>query len=181
MIFSDYPSYLKCYRAVGSSLNSKKTIPIQDTLSFDRVTSTINGTLTVDSTARTLTGSLPVTVVDNTNGQTIFSKTFTISMGFGSGSSFRFVLKLPVSPLSKALVCTVTPGAGAVSCFMIRDPDMSGAGSVNIADVTIVFGEFGATMGSPRYNPAADLDATGTVDISDATVMTGTFGAPEFS
>jgi len=127
-----------------------------------------------------LMGSISVFAVNSTTGQTLLSRTFTISIAYGSSPSIKFVLLIPVSSILLGAVCSVNLGNNQASCFLARDPDVAGAGFVNIVDVGVIFGDYGAVNGSALYNPSADLDGSGTVDIVDASVVISVYGAPVF-
>ena len=159
---------------------SGSTITVQQTISFHDVTATLSGGLTADNTTRMLIGSISVFAVNSTTGQTLLSRTFTISIAYGSSPSIKFVLLIPASSILLGAVCTVNLGNNQASCFLAKDPDMAGAGFVNIVDVGIIFGDYGAVNGSALYNPSADLDGSGTVDIVDASVVISVYGAPVF-
>lgn len=156
-------------------------ISIQQTVSFGLATATATGIVVLDMTTKNLTGSVSVTVVNSTTGQTVFSKTFSVSMIFGSGQSVKFILFLPVAKPALGLVCSVSLGSNQSGCFLVRDPDISRAGHVNIVDVTTIFIDFYAVQGTPLYDPAVDLDGNGMVDFIDASIVIGAFFAPVFS
>ncbi len=161
--------------------NSGNAIPIGQTASFDHVTGTITGNLTLDMTAKTLTGTVSVVAVNSTSVQTIFSKTFSVLMSFGSNQSFKFVLLIPVAPFALGAICTVNSSLDQATFFFARNPDVGNAGMVNIVDVGVIFRNYSAVLGASGYDPAADLDANGTVGIVDAGIVAGALDAPVFS
>jgi hypothetical protein len=163
--------------------SSGNGIPVHSTANFDNLTATIVGNILVNSTARTLLGSLSVTVVNGTSGQTIFSKTYTIASTtiFRSDPLFIFALAIPASPYGLGAIGTVNSATNQVSFVLMRNPDFTHAGVVNILDATDVFFEFGWTSATPRFLPQADLDGDGNINIFDATTVSYCFNAPVFS
>ena len=158
-------------------------IPVTVTVSFEDLTARVVGNIVVNSTPRTLMGSLSVNVVNSTNGQTMFSKTFIIpsSRIFRSDLQFIFVLAVPVSPFPLGVIGTVNSATSQVSFVLMRNPDFTHAGVVNILDATDLFFEFGWTRLMPGFLPQADLDGNGIIDIMDATTVSYCFNAQVFS
>ncbi len=144
---SDYGIAVQCH--------SGNAIPIGQTASFDHVTGTITGNLTLDMTAKTLTGTVSVVAVNSTSVQTIFSKTFSVLMSFGSNQSFKFVLLIPVAPFALGAICTVNSSLDQATFFFARNPDVGNAGMVNIVDVGVIFRNYSAVLGASGYDPAA--------------------------
>jgi len=54
--------------------------------------------------------------------------------------------------------------------------DVDGDGDVDLTDLSLLLGAFGATQGQPGYNPDADLDGDGDVDLTDAAILLSHFG-----
>jgi hypothetical protein len=54
--------------------------------------------------------------------------------------------------------------------------DIDGDGSIDLADLVIVLGAFGACEGDAAYVYGADLDADACVDMNDLTLSLATFG-----
>jgi hypothetical protein len=158
-------------------------IPVQATVVLGLLTATITGDILLNSTARTVSGSLSVTVVNSTSGQTIFSNTFTIlqTKFYGSNPMFIFVLSIPVAPITLGAIASVNSLTRQVSFELVRSPDITNRGLVDIVDVSYVFFDFGAIIGSPTYRPQSDLDADGIVGIIDISLITYSFDAPVFS
>lgn len=156
-----------------------QTTTFSQTITFNATTVTVSGTITVDTTAKTLTATISLKAVDSTTGTTIFSKNFNINLSFADSNSLRFVLNIPSVPLMLAASCSVTVG-GAASCMVTRTPDLAHVGTVSIIDFGMIASAFGSTLGSPRYNPAADLNGDGTVNIIDVGIAGADFGAPVY-
>jgi len=156
-------------------------VPVSTTVSFDGLTGTITGNILVNSTARTLLGTLSVTVVNSTSGQTTFSKTYPIVATYvGTNTVFVFVLAIPVTPFTLGAIGSVDSVSNKASFVLMRDPDFTHAGFVNILDALDVFFEFGWTPSSPGFLPQADLNGNGIIDINDATTVSYCFNAPVF-
>jgi hypothetical protein len=95
----------------------------------------------------------------------------------------RFLLSIPVSPyhLSVDVSLTVQSSKTTVQVVVTRLINLSATGTVNISDVTTVMADYGSTMGSPGYNPQADLAANGIVGITDVTIAILYYGSSVFS
>jgi hypothetical protein len=152
------------------------TISFTTTISFDTVTVTVSASFTVNATAETLVGTTSVKAINSTTGATIFSKSFNISIGFGTSLTTRLLLSIPSVPLTLAAGCTISITIGGAVCLVTRTPDLNGDGVVDIVDFSAVAFAYGSTTGSTRYNPAADLDANGTVDIIDLSMIAYDYG-----
>ncbi len=151
-----------------------QTINFSKTATFDNITVTASGSLTLDTTAKTLTGTITVKAVNDTTGQTIFSKTFMINDNFGISGSTSLVLIIPAINLVLAASCMFSPSTGSASCIVSKDPDVANQGTVNIVDVATIAAYFGTT--TARY----DLDGNGVVGITDVAIVAADFGAPIF-
>ncbi len=148
---------------------------------FDNVTVTVVGNFTISTTTKTLTGSLSLNAVNDTSKATIFSKTFSISLSFGTSNTVKFGLSIPFVPVMLATSCTITIDSTAVaSCTLSRDPDVNHDGTVNILDVSMLAYAYGSTVGSARYSQAVDLNADGIVNIIDAAIIAYYYGEPVF-
>jgi hypothetical protein len=55
---------------------------------------------------------------------------------------------------------------------------MLGAGKSRHRNVSMGTYDYGATVGSLRYDPAVDLDGNGMIDIIDLGIMMADYGAP---
>jgi hypothetical protein len=87
-----------------------------------------------------------------------------------------------VAPYALSLVITIqiTGTTATLSDFVCREIDIAANGFVSIVDASIVFSDFGFSMGQSQYNPEADLGAFGTVNITDASIMSASYGALVF-
>lgn len=54
--------------------------------------------------------------------------------------------------------------------------DVNKDGVVDLLDVVVLSGSYGATSGSPRYDPDADLNIDGVVDLRDVAIISGCYG-----
>jgi PKD repeat protein len=146
--------------------------------SFDDLNVTILATIVVNNTLHTITGSVSVTVTNTTSGTLIFSKTFDLSMVYGSSmKSQRFLIAITATHPLTAASCTADVTTGQLSCFVSRDPDIDGAGQVSIVDFSMVAFEFNAVRGTSRYTSAADLDNDGVIDIVDLGIVGADYAA----
>ncbi len=156
-----------------------QTVTFNRTISFDGVTVTVSGSFTVDTTARTLDGTASVKVVDSM-GQTILTKTFSISLSFGTSNDIKFVLDVPTVPLMLGVSCDVDVSAGSASCTVSGTPDANHDGTINILDLATVGLAFGSTRSSTNFSPNADLNADSVVNILDLVIVAVNFQAPVF-
>src|SRR6266581_2782906 len=135
---------------------------------------------------------------DNTNGTGIIAKHVYISTGIfrvtlllvtteGNPSISQNIIIQPhiiiVHTNFDGLDITVTGvftvnSTAQASSFVSRDPDIAHHGIVDIADAAQLAVSFGASQGSPMYNPSADLDGDGTVNLVDASILAYSFGTP---
>lgn len=65
---------------------------------------------------------------------------------------------------------------GGQLVFDLRNGDVNGDNTVNIADFLLVRRAFGASQGGPGYLPGADLNRDGRVDIRDFIIVRRNFG-----
>jgi PKD repeat protein len=147
---------------------------------FDNVNVTVTGSFSLNQTSRTLKASLTVTVVNATSGLLIITKTFNLTVMFGSRGSVVFVLELPTNSYTLGISCSADL-TGAKGCILSKSPDLNHDGTVDIIDVSIMAFAFDSTPGTPRWNPNADLNNNGIVDIIDLSIAAFDFGAPVFS
>jgi hypothetical protein len=54
--------------------------------------------------------------------------------------------------------------------------DLNQDGTVGFMDALTFAADYGATIGSPRYDPYADINGNGVIDFLDATVLAANFG-----
>jgi len=154
---------------------------VQQTATFGGVTVSLSGNFIINTTGKTVTGTISVTATNSTTGQTLFSKTFTVSLGYGSRSTARFVLSVPTGSSWLGATCSINASADTASCMVSRDPDVDHNGMINLLDVSQVFLAYGSSEGDARYNPALDLYGYGTVNLIDASLAAIDYGLPVFS
>jgi len=154
---------------------------VQQTVTFDGVTVSLSGNFIINTTSRTVTGTISVTATNSTTGQTLFSKTFTISLGYGSRSTARFVLPVPTGSSWLGATCSINASTDTASCVVSRDPDVDHDGVISLLDVSQVFLAYGSSTGDARYNPSLDLYGYGTVNLFDASLAAIDYGLPVFS
>jgi len=115
-------------------------------------------------------------------GVILFSKTYTIANVQVTNNQARFLLNVPVNPypLSADVSVTQTGGVWSASVIVTRQLDISKSGIVNSIDFSIVAFDYGSSLGSPRYNPAADLTGSGMISSIDASIVAYYYGATVF-
>jgi hypothetical protein len=79
----------------------------------------------------------------------------------------------PCAPSNSPGQCGLI-GAWPVGCCQ---SDLSGDDLVNLADLSILLGSFGACSGDAWYNPVADLTGDGCVNLADLSILLGEFGS----
>ncbi|MCW5942188.1 MAG: hypothetical protein KIS66_08145 [Fimbriimonadaceae bacterium] len=60
--------------------------------------------------------------------------------------------------------------------FSLRNGDVNGDNSVNLADFLALRAAFGTSSGSPNWNPNADLNGDGSVNVADFVILRANFG-----
>jgi len=148
-------------------------------VSFETINITIFANIAANTTSHIITGTVSVIATNTTTGTTIFTRTFNLTINMGPDNSpRRFLVAISSTSPVIAASCTVDPTTVRISCFASRDPDVRGSGRVDIVDVSMGTYDYGAALGSPRYNPAVDLDGNGMIDIIDIGIMTADYAAP---
>lgn len=70
--------------------------------------------------------------------------------------------------------------SGGVTFQTIEPPscfgDVNGDGLVDLLDLSLLLGAYGAELGDPHYNPDADLDLDGDVDVTDLSLILAEYG-----
>lgn len=151
------------------------------TASFNGVTFQLAGQLTNESSTSRLIGTIQVTGTNNTNGQVIFSKSYSVSVAFPlpsqmSSRTLRFVLV--VNSLRDGVLCSASPSlAPLIQCFATYNPDVYNQGQINLIDASALALAFGSTPGSPHWNPYFDFDLSGIIGIQDVSVVFANYGA----
>jgi PKD repeat protein len=146
------------------------TIAINKTIAFDGVTLTITANFTLDAAAGTLTGTALVIAVNNTSGETIFSKSFNVTISISS-SRVDFVLPVAVTPFQLGVDCAINTVDNTGDCVVSRTPDVNQNGRVDSFDLAMLLAHYGTVAGSSSYSPVADLNANGKVDVFDLATL----------
>ena len=154
---------------------------IQQTTTFDGVSVSLSGSLIQNQANKTVSGTVSVAVTNTATGQSLFSKTITVSVSYGSDSVSRFVLSIPTSTSWLGAACSVNVSTDTASCIMSRDPDVNHDGVINIGDLAQIALAYHSKMGDTRYNSAYDLTAEGTINISDLAQVAFDYKLPVFS
>lgn len=152
---------------------TSQTTTFNKSFTFDNLTVTVSGTITIDPTAQTVSGSITITVVNDTSGQTIFTKTIPINLSFNTSNGALFVMEVPTFPTMLAISSNVAGGSTTTTTFSVsKTPDVDHDGVVNIRDLTAI------ALNYATSHPNADLNSDGTVNIQDLTIVALDFGAP---
>ena len=154
---------------------------VQQTINFDGMTVSLSGSFTPDTTSRTVTGFLSVTVTNTATGQTVFSKTYSASVGYGSGSTARFVLTIATGTSWLGTACTVNVATNTAGCSIARDPDVNHDGVIDILDLSQAAIVFDSLKGDARYSASCDVNADGSVNILDLAQLAIDYQLPVFS
>src|SRR5467141_2797008 len=146
--------------------------------SFNNVNLTVYGNFAANNTTHVITGTVAAIAANATTGAIIFSETFNLTIYYGSNNLVRFLVA--ISPTSPRLAtgCTINTATGQLACFLSKNPDVNSDGTVGMVDYSMAVYEYGASQGSPRYNPAADLDNNGTIDLVDIAIIGLDYAAP---
>jgi len=154
---------------------ASQTFNFSKTETFGNVTVTINASITIDTTAKTITGTVTVTAVNDTSGQTIFSKMFNINVSYATSmntSSASFILMIPSIGQVLAASCSVNTSTNASSCTVSKTPDVNHDGVVNVLDLASVASHYGTS------DPTYDINNRGVVDVTDLATAALYYNAP---
>jgi len=154
---------------------------IQQTTTFDGVSVSLSGSLIQNQANKTVSGTVSVAVTNSATGQSLFSKTISVSVSYGSDSAARFVLSIPTSTSWLGAACSVNVSTDTASCTVSRDPDVNHDGAINILDLARIGIAYASRMGGPGYNPPSDLNGDGTVNILDLVLTALNYQVPVFS
>jgi hypothetical protein len=144
--------------------------------SFGGVRATVSGAVSLSHGSGTLPESTFLSAVNATTGAAIYSKSASVIMNFNARGMGHFIDVIPVNPYWLATDCGIDVSAASASCILSRTPDIFHTGSVDINDYSLVNLQFGRMLGSPSYDPLADLLASGTVNILDISIQVSYFG-----
>src|SRR3989441_4820999 len=151
------------------------------TLTFDGVIVSVSGNFTPDTTSKTVNGTVSIIVTNSTTSQTVFSTTYTVSVGYGSSSTARFVLTIPTSSSWLGAACTVNIFSNNASWSVSRYPDVNHDGAINILDLARIAISYGSKIGGPGYNVSYHLNADGKVTILDLALAAIEYQLPVFN
>src|SRR5437867_7958872 len=170
------------WEIMGDAVQAAAPDPqVQQTTTFDGATISLSGSLFANTSTKTVAGTISVSVTNSATGQTVFSKTFSVSVGYGSDSTARFALSIPSTPAWLAAVCNVNVSTNKAGCTVSRDPDANHDGAINILDLAQIAFAYGSKVGDTRYNSAYDLNADGTVNIFDLALAAFDYNLAVFS
>jgi hypothetical protein len=184
----DYPTGLGTPDAnVFVSSLSPPSASIQSSSVFQGLNVTTTGSLQVNNATMTVSGTATVRATNATTGTVVFSRNYTPAnirlQNMTTSLVGRFLLSIPVSPyhLSVDVSLTIKSSKATVQVVVTRLINLSATGTVNISDVTTVMADYGSVIGSPGYNPQADLAANGIVGITDVTIAILYYGSSVFN
>jgi hypothetical protein len=149
----------------GSSLSIQVVALNNGTVTetFD-VNATYDGTLIGQQTVTSLAAGGTQTLTFSWNTAGVAAGTYTIT-----ATAVPVAGEIDLSNNAKtAQVEVVTAPTGHY--------DINGDGKVDIKDVGIAARAFGATPGTPRWDPAADVDGSGVISIKDIALIAQQFG-----
>ena len=170
------------WEIMGDAVQAAPPDPqVQQTTTFDGATVSLSGSLFANTSTKTVAGTISVSVTNSATGQTVFSKTFSVSVGYGSDSTARFALSIPSTPAWLAAVCNVNVSTNKAGCTVSRDPDANHDGAINILDLAQIAFAYSSKVGDTRYKSAYDLNADGTVNIFDLSLVALDYNLPVLS
>jgi dockerin type I repeat protein len=126
----------------------------------------------------TFSGTITIVATNSTTGQTLFSKTYTIT-----GTWSQFVVNVQVSPYPLSSNMIITAGAGdtfSAAIGLTRNIDINHDGLINILDLSTVSSHFGCSNGQSCYKPEADLNADGVINNTDLSLEQNYFGRTDY-
>ena len=128
-------------------------------------TESSQATLSLNST---IVATVPVTI---TSGQTL---TITFSWNSTGQVPGRYTMSIAISPVAGEVV-TSNNSLNSTLTITFRG-DVNRDLKVDISDMALVAGHFGAIQGTPSYIAAADLNHDGVIDITDMAIVGADFG-----
>ncbi len=141
---------------------------------------TATGSINVNTTAQTITASITLNVVNTTSDQTLFSKTFSITIAYSTTTPPSFLLVAPTGTQTLGLGCLVDTRSGSEGFVVSKNPDLANQGRVDIVDIATIAISFGSRPSSSNWNSNADLNDDGSVNIFDVAIAAFQFGIPAF-
>ncbi len=122
-----------------------------------------------------------------TNVTTVTVGTQTVTLAPGGSMNLTFTWNTSSAPPGKYKITASippVPGEGQVSdnsltfgtVWLVPLGDVNMDGRVDIIDAALAAYSFGATPGSPNWNPAADINGDGVINILDVAIVAFWFG-----
>ncbi|HJV48152.1 MAG TPA: dockerin type I domain-containing protein [Geothrix sp.] len=118
-----------------------------------------------------------VTLTATVTGTSNAAVSWAITSGGGtlSGANGNAVTyTAPATPGALAVVTATSQADATKSCSIsiaIKTRDFNGDGITDVLDLASLARAFGATPGSPNWDPVADLNGDGVVDEADLTIF----------
>ena len=160
---------------------ASKTVPGQIfNATFSGLDVTATGSINIDTTTQTTTASITLNIANTTSGQTLFSKTFNITLSYSAATLPSFLLVAPTGTQTIGLGCLINTSSGGEVFVVSKNPDLANQGRVSIVDIATIALSFGSTPSSHNWNSNADLNDDGSVNIPDVAIAAIEFGIPSF-
>jgi len=148
---------------VGQGHSTYVNVTISNQGDYDE---TFSSTLNVTTT---IIGSLAnVTLVSQNSASFYFEWNTT---GYAEGN---YSLTAQVFPVDGEI--DVEDNTFAFWVLVTIAGDVDGNGEVNIFDIVMIAGSYGAVAGDPGYTPNCDIDGSSTIDIFDVVLAAGNYG-----
>jgi hypothetical protein len=178
-----------CWSTFIGSITLVSPIPVivNSIVSFAGVNVNTTGNLAINTINSTVSGSATVVARNSTTGMVVFTKTYSLpsiklqNQTHNLRGSFLLNVAINPYPLSSDVTVNLQGGVATTVVMVTRQIDINRDRTVDIVDVATIAFSFGSSLGSPNYNPAADLDANGIVNINDLAIAAFYFAAPNFT
>ncbi len=160
---------------------ASKTVPgLIFNATFAGLDVTATGSININATAQTIMVSITLNVVNTTSDQTLFTKTFSITIAYSTTTPPSFLLVAPTSTQTLGLGCLVDTRTGSEGFIVSKNPDLANQGRVSIVDIATIALSFGSIPSSQNWNSNADLNDDGSVNILDVAIAAFQFDIPAF-
>ncbi len=141
---------------------------------------TATGSLNINTTAQTITASITLNVANTTSDQTLFSRTFNVTIAYSATTLPSFLLVAPTGIQTLGLGCLADTKTSSEGFIVSKNPDLANQGRVNIVDIATIALSFGSTPSSPNWNSNADLNDDGSVNILDVAIAAFEYDTPAY-
>jgi hypothetical protein len=161
-----YPGGLK---SINQSAIVRFNVTVANTGDFPEI---LNLQLRAVNTTSYLIGSLSKGIASSS------SLTFSFAWNTTRVIPARYTMVAVISPLPGETIGDLGDNTLSVSNVVHILPlgDLNQDGTVGFMDALTFAADYGATKGSPRYDPYADINGNGVIDFLDATVLASNYG-----